>query len=74
VHLQGKTHNLKKVTEDIIALYKQGTEYKKMAKGLNNPRNTIGSIVHKFKVKEMVVKLPDLGRKKISFQWPQPDF
>ncbi|MBN3303392.1 PPARD protein, partial [Amia calva] len=41
----------KKLREEIIALHKQRTGYKKIAKALNVPRDTIGSIVCKFKVK-----------------------
>jgi len=44
--------------EYIIALHKQGTGYKKIVNALNVSRETIGSIVHKFKVKVIVVTLP----------------
>ena len=50
--------------EEIIALHRQGKGYKKIAKALNVPRDTEGSIVHKFKVKGPVATLPGRGRKR----------
>lgn len=50
--------------EEIIALHKQGKGYKKIAKALNVPRDTVGSIVRKFKVKGTVATLPGRGRKR----------
>ena len=37
---------------------------KNITKALNIPRDTIGSIVHKFKVKGTLVTLPGRGRKR----------
>ena len=53
-----------KLREEIIALHKQGNGYKKIAKALNVPRDTVGSIVRKFKVKGTVATLPGCGRKR----------
>ena len=50
--------------EEITALHKNGNGYKKIAKALNVPRDTVGSIVHKFKVKGPVASLPGCGRKR----------
>jgi len=50
--------------EDIIALHKQGKEYKKIVKARNVPRDTNEGIVCKFKVKGTVVTLPGRGRKR----------
>jgi len=47
--------------------------YKKTEKALHVSRDTIGSIVHKFKVKGTVVTRPGRVRKR-SHQWLQPDF
>ncbi|KAF7651437.1 hypothetical protein LDENG_00110870, partial [Lucifuga dentata] len=52
----------KKSREEIIAL--QGNGYKKIAKALNVPRDTVGSIVCKFKVKGTLTTLPGRGRKR----------
>ena len=38
--------------------------YKKIAKALNVPRDTVGSIVRKFKVEGTVATLPERGRKR----------
>ncbi len=54
----------KKLREEIMALHKQGKGYKKLAKALNVLRDTVGSIVHKFKAKGTVVTLPGCGRKR----------
>ena len=55
----------RKLREEIIALHKQGTGYKKMAKALNValnvPRDTVGSRVHKF---EVIATIPGRGRKR----------
>jgi len=61
--------------EYIIALHKQESRYKKIVKEmfLNVHRDTVGSIVCKFKVKGTVVTLPGRGRKG-SCQQLQPDF
>ena len=56
--------NCPKSSEKIIALNKQGKGYKKLAKALNVPRDTDGSIVCKFKVEGTVATLPGRGRKK----------
>ena len=50
--------------EEIIALHKQQNGYKKIAKALNVPRHTTGSIVPKFKFKGTVATLPGSGRKR----------
>ncbi|KAI4874753.1 hypothetical protein NFI96_028371 [Prochilodus magdalenae] len=54
-----------KTREEVIALHKNGNGYKKIAKLLNIPRDTIGSIIRKFKFKGTVETLPGRGRKKI---------
>lgn len=54
----------KKLREEIIALHKQEKGYKKIAKALNVPRDTVGSIVCKFKVKGTVATLSGCGRKR----------
>jgi len=48
----------------IIALHKQGTGYKNIAKTLNVPRDSVGSIARKFKVKGTLVRLPGRGIKR----------
>lgn len=55
----------KKFREEVISLHKQGYGYKKMAKRLNISRDTIGSIVRKFKAKGTVETLPGRGRKRL---------
>lgn len=63
----------KKVREEIITFLKQGTGHKK--KALKVPRDTIGSIVCKFKHKGIVDTLLNRGKKKKgSYQWLLPDF
>ncbi|KAF7653672.1 hypothetical protein LDENG_00080200 [Lucifuga dentata] len=52
----------KKSREEIIAL--QGNGYNKIANALNVPRDTVGSTVHKFKVKGTLATLPEHGRKR----------
>ncbi|KAI4871408.1 hypothetical protein NFI96_000872 [Prochilodus magdalenae] len=54
-----------KTREEVIALHKNGNGYKKIAKLLNIPRDTIGSIIRKFKLKGTVETLPGRSRKKI---------
>ncbi|KAI4876637.1 hypothetical protein NFI96_001152 [Prochilodus magdalenae] len=54
-----------KTREEVIALHKNGNGYKKIAKLLNIPRDTIESIIRKFKLKGTVETLPGRGRKKI---------
>ncbi|KAI4876537.1 hypothetical protein NFI96_002225 [Prochilodus magdalenae] len=54
-----------KTREEVIALHKNDNGYKKIAKLLNIPRDTIGSIIRKFKLKGTVETLPGRGRKKI---------
>jgi len=48
----------------LIALHKQGTGYRTIAKELYVSRDTVGSIVCKFKVKGSVLVLPRRGRKR----------
>lgn len=55
----------KKFREEVISLHKQGYGYKKIAKRLNISRDTIGSIVRKFKAKGTVERLPGRGRKRL---------
>lgn len=51
----------------IIALHKQGKGYKKIASTLDVSRNTVGSIIRKFKATGVVKNLPGRSRpKKIS--------
>lgn len=54
----------KKVREEIIALHKQGKRYKAIAKALHVHKDTVGSIVRKFKVEGTVATLPGRGRKR----------
>ena len=53
-----------KFRQEVIALHKQGNGYKKIAKLLHVSRNTIGSIVRKFKDKGTVATQVGRGRKK----------
>uniref|UniRef100_A0A8C5PIU7 Transposase n=1 Tax=Leptobrachium leishanense TaxID=445787 RepID=A0A8C5PIU7_9ANUR len=55
----------RKTREEVITLHRKGNGYKKIAKMLNIPRETIGSIIHKFKAKGTVETLPGRGRKKM---------
>ena len=43
-----------KFREEIVALHKQGKGYKRIAQLLNVPRDTVGSIVRKYKAKGSV--------------------
>uniref|UniRef100_A0A8C5MYZ5 Transposase Tc1-like domain-containing protein n=1 Tax=Leptobrachium leishanense TaxID=445787 RepID=A0A8C5MYZ5_9ANUR len=51
--------------EEVITLHRKGNGYKKIAKMLNIPRETIGSIIRKLKAKGTVETLPGRGRKKM---------
>uniref|UniRef100_A0A8C5Q9Z5 Transposase Tc1-like domain-containing protein n=1 Tax=Leptobrachium leishanense TaxID=445787 RepID=A0A8C5Q9Z5_9ANUR len=55
----------RKTREEVITLHTKGNGYKKIAKMLNIPRETIGSIIRKFKAKGTVETLPGRGRKKM---------
>uniref|UniRef100_A0A8C5N0N9 Transposase n=1 Tax=Leptobrachium leishanense TaxID=445787 RepID=A0A8C5N0N9_9ANUR len=55
----------RKTREVVITLHRKGNGYKKIAKMLNIPRETIGSIIRKFKAKDTVETLPGSGRKKM---------
>uniref|UniRef100_A0A8C5N259 Transposase n=1 Tax=Leptobrachium leishanense TaxID=445787 RepID=A0A8C5N259_9ANUR len=55
----------RKTREEVITLHRKGNGYKKIAKMLNIPRETIGSIILKFKAKGTVETLPGRGRKKM---------
>uniref|UniRef100_A0A8C5QS12 Transposase n=1 Tax=Leptobrachium leishanense TaxID=445787 RepID=A0A8C5QS12_9ANUR len=55
----------RKTREEVITLHRKGNGYKKIAKMLNIPRETIGSIIRKFKAKGTVEMLPGRGRKKM---------
>uniref|UniRef100_A0A8C5MM85 Transposase n=1 Tax=Leptobrachium leishanense TaxID=445787 RepID=A0A8C5MM85_9ANUR len=55
----------RKTREEVITLHSKGNGYKKIAKMLNIPRETIGSIIRKFKAKGTVETLPGRGRKKM---------
>ncbi|KAI5629982.1 cytoplasmic dynein 1 intermediate chain 1 isoform X5 [Silurus asotus] len=55
----------RKTREQVITLHRKGNGYKKIAKMLNIPRDTIGSIIRKFKAKGTVETLPGRGRKKM---------
>uniref|UniRef100_A0A8C5MKH6 Transposase n=1 Tax=Leptobrachium leishanense TaxID=445787 RepID=A0A8C5MKH6_9ANUR len=54
----------RKTREEVITLHRKGNGYKKIAKMLNIPRETI-SIIRKFKAKGTVETLPGRGRKKM---------
>ena len=53
-----------KFREEIIALHKKGNGYKKISKRLNVPRDTVGSIIRKFKAIGTVATQHGRGRKK----------
>uniref|UniRef100_A0A8C5MW04 Transposase n=1 Tax=Leptobrachium leishanense TaxID=445787 RepID=A0A8C5MW04_9ANUR len=53
----------RKTREEVITLHRKGNGYQKIAKMLNIPRETIGSIIRKFKAKGTVETLPGRGRK-----------
>uniref|UniRef100_A0A8C5M2G2 Transposase n=1 Tax=Leptobrachium leishanense TaxID=445787 RepID=A0A8C5M2G2_9ANUR len=55
----------RKTREEVITLHRKDNGYKKIAKMLNIPRDTIGSIIRKFKAKGTVETLPGRGRKKM---------
>uniref|UniRef100_A0A8C5MRA4 Transposase n=1 Tax=Leptobrachium leishanense TaxID=445787 RepID=A0A8C5MRA4_9ANUR len=55
----------RKTREEVITLHSKGNGYKKIAKMLNIPRETTGSIIRKFKAKGTVETLPGRGRKKM---------
>uniref|UniRef100_A0A8C5PJ22 Transposase n=1 Tax=Leptobrachium leishanense TaxID=445787 RepID=A0A8C5PJ22_9ANUR len=55
----------RKTREEVITLHRKGDGYKKISKMLNIPRETIGSIIRKFKAKGTVETLPGRGRKKM---------
>jgi DNA invertase Pin-like site-specific DNA recombinase len=44
-----------KVREQIVSMHKQMKGYKTIAKALNIPRNTIGSVIRKFRAKGTVL-------------------
>lgn len=46
-------------------MHKEGKRYKKAAKALNAPRDTVGKIVHKLKDKRTVASLPECGVKRM---------
>lgn len=54
----------KMLRQEIVALHKKGNGYKKISKLLNVPRDTIGSIIRKFKATGTVATQPGRGRKK----------
>uniref|UniRef100_A0A8C5QBW8 Transposase n=1 Tax=Leptobrachium leishanense TaxID=445787 RepID=A0A8C5QBW8_9ANUR len=56
----------RKTREEVITLHRKGKGYKKIAKMLNIPRETIGSIICKFKAKGTVETLPGRGRKMLT--------
>lgn len=53
-----------KFREEIVALHKKGNGYKKISKLLNVPRDTVGSIIRKFKATGTVATKCGRGRKK----------
>uniref|UniRef100_A0A8C5QEC7 Transposase n=1 Tax=Leptobrachium leishanense TaxID=445787 RepID=A0A8C5QEC7_9ANUR len=55
----------RKTREEVITLHRKGNDYKKIAKMLNIPIETLGSIIRKFKAKGTVETLPGRGRKKM---------
>uniref|UniRef100_A0A8C5M1X5 Transposase n=1 Tax=Leptobrachium leishanense TaxID=445787 RepID=A0A8C5M1X5_9ANUR len=55
----------RKTREEVITLHRKGNGYKKIAKMLNIPRETIGSIICKFKAKGTVETLPGRARNKM---------
>ncbi|KAI4872844.1 hypothetical protein NFI96_018448, partial [Prochilodus magdalenae] len=55
----------KKSKEEVISLHKQGCGYIRIAKTLNIPRDTTGSIIRKFKAKGTVQTVPGRGRKRL---------
>lgn len=60
----GKTKELpQKLREEIISSHLKGLGYKKISKIFNIPRDTIGSIIRKFKTYGTAANLPGRGRK-----------
>ncbi|KAL0152022.1 hypothetical protein M9458_052667 [Cirrhinus mrigala] len=60
----GKTKELpQKLREEIISSHLKGLGYKKISKRFNIPRDTIGSIIRKFKTYGTAANLPGRGRK-----------
>ena len=60
-----KTRELsQKLRQEIEALHKKGNGYKRISKLLNIPRDTIGSIIRRFKATGTVATQHDRGRKK----------
>uniref|UniRef100_A0A8C5PQH3 Transposase n=1 Tax=Leptobrachium leishanense TaxID=445787 RepID=A0A8C5PQH3_9ANUR len=55
----------RKTRKEVITLHRKGNGYKKFAKMLNIPRETIASISRKFKAKGTVETLPGRCRKKM---------
>ena len=53
----------KHLKEQIISMHKQSKGYKKISKALKVSRNTVGSIIRKFKAKGTIETLPGRGRK-----------
>ena len=53
----------KHLKEQIISMHKQSKGYKKISKALKVSRNTVGSIIRKFKAKGTIETLPGRGQK-----------
>ena len=58
-----KTKELsKQVRDKVVEMYRSGLGYKKISKTLNNPLNTIKSIINKWKEYGTTTNLPREGR------------
>ena len=56
-----------KLREEIISSHLKGLEYKKISKKCNIPRDTIGSIIRKFKTYGTAANLPGRGKRAQHF-------
>ena len=54
-----------KLREEIIAFHKKGNGYKKISRSRNISRDTVGSIIRKYKATGTVKTQPGRGRKKV---------
>ena len=60
-----------KLRKKVIFRHSQGDGYRTIAKRLNISRDTVGSIVRKYKAKGTVATLPGRGRRKNCHQLPE---
>ena len=60
-----------KLRKEVIFRHSQGNGYKTIAKRLNISRDTVGSIVQKYKAKGTVATLPGHSQQKNCHQLPE---